>query len=117
VLQRVVVCCSVLQCVMTRTNRAGIESSGLCSVLQCVAVCCCVMQCVAVFYSALLCVAVCCCVLQRVRTTTSRAGITVGVCVCVCDSQPTPHIGFECKGLFCEYVGLFDQCTVHEDYN
>ena len=48
-LQRVVACCSVLQC-----------GEVCCSVLQCGEVCCSVLQCVAVCCSVLQCVAVCC---------------------------------------------------------
>jgi len=48
VLQCVVVCCSVLQCVQCGT-------AVCCSVLQCVAVCCSVLQCVAVCSMCSLC--------------------------------------------------------------
>jgi len=70
VLQRVAVCCSVLQCVAMLYFSAiqceeDIHSTLFvtlvcCSVLQCVAVCCSVLQCVAVCCSALQCVAVRC---------------------------------------------------------
>jgi len=74
VLQRVVVCCSVLQCVtvccsgsallFSLPNCIGSKKSVFvavcCSVLQRVVVCCSVLQCVAVRYSVLQwqCVAV-----------------------------------------------------------
>ena len=65
VLQRVAVCCSVLQC----SPRMICARSATCfrrSMLQCVAVCCSVLQCVAVLCNVLQCVAVCCSVLQCV---------------------------------------------------
>jgi len=69
VLQRVAVCCSMLQCVELvihdDTHYAFyIAFCVSCSMLQCVAVCCSVLQCVAVCCSALQCVAVRCSALQ-----------------------------------------------------
>jgi len=72
VLQRVAVCCSVLQCVAVRSRwnvaafRVMIAWCADISVLQCVAVRCNVLQCVAVRSrcSELRQVAVCCSVLQ-----------------------------------------------------
>jgi len=96
------VCCSVLQCVAACCSVWGLEQIGLVLNPLVSAVCCSVLQCAVVCCSVLQCLTLRCRVLQRVRTTTSRAGITVGVCVCVCNSQTTPHIGFECKGPFCE---------------
>jgi len=53
-----------------------------CSVLQCVAVCCSVLQCVSVSYSALQCVAVRCSVLQCVAVRCSALQ-----CVAMCCSR------------------------------
>ena len=64
-LQHVVMCCSVLQCVAVCYN-VSLWFTACCSVLHHVAVCCSVLQRVAVGYSALQCVAVCCSVLHRV---------------------------------------------------
>jgi len=63
VVQRVAVCCSVLQCVAACCSVLQ-RVAVFCSVLQCVAVCCSTLQCVAVCYSALQCVAACCRALQ-----------------------------------------------------
>ena len=68
-LQCVVVCCSVLQCVamsslIIKLSVAVLED--VCSVWQCVAVCCSELQCAAVCCSVLQCVAMCCTVLQCV---------------------------------------------------
>ena len=64
-MQRVAVCCSVLQCVAVCcsvlqyvTVCDSVFGSKLCSVLQCVAVCCSVLRCVAVCCGVLQCVAV-----------------------------------------------------------
>jgi len=89
VLQRVAVCCSVLQCVLQPVPEKTRDSC--CSVLPRVAACCSVLQCVAVRYTArsredsrlvLQCVAVCCSVLQ-----------CVAVCCSVlqCVIQPVPE--------------------------
>ena len=57
VLQRVAVCCSVLQCVVTThiiINDLNEQCAAVsCSELQCVAVCCSELQCVAVSCSEL----------------------------------------------------------------
>ena len=55
-LQFVVVCCSVLQCVAVSQSRVWLDGDG--TATQCVAVSCSVLQCVAVCYSVLQCVAV-----------------------------------------------------------
>jgi len=79
VLQRAIVCCSVLhrvasccsvpvtyECVMSHLQGTNIQVDVLqrvavcCSVLQCVAVCCSALQCVVVCYSVLHHDAVCC---------------------------------------------------------
>ena len=67
-LQRVAVCCGVLQCVtLDATTETSLwRCSVCCSMLQCVAACCGVLWCVAVIYRVLQCVAVCCSVLQLV---------------------------------------------------
>jgi len=73
VLQRVAVCCSVLQCVSTSTSvvtayyswlRKGTMNQVSVKPLQCVAVSCSMLQCVAVCCSMLHCAALCCAVLQ-----------------------------------------------------
>jgi len=62
VLQRVIVCCSVLQCIADPMYVAV-----YCSTLQCVVVCCDgVLQCVAVQCNVLQCVAVWCNIVLRV---------------------------------------------------
>jgi len=74
-LQRVAVCCSVLQCVVnlvclqctsspTFLTQVCVYVAACCSVLQYVAVCCSVVKIVCVCCSVLQCVAVCCSVLQ-----------------------------------------------------
>ena len=61
-LQRVVVCCGVLWCVVmcVVSTTSCFESPCLVSVLLCAVVCCSVLQCVKVCYSELQCVVVCC---------------------------------------------------------
>jgi len=64
-LQRVAVCCSVLQCVTdVETESVRHVYQPMEGVLQCVAVFCSVLQCVAVCCSVLQCVVMCCSVLQ-----------------------------------------------------
>jgi len=72
VLQCVVACCTVLQCVALHVRIGFKERCSSLSVLalrRCVCVacmCCSVLQCVAVCCSVLQCVAVCCIMLQYV---------------------------------------------------
>jgi len=79
VLQRVAVCCSVLQCVLRCVHGVSrlllLYVAVCCRVLQCAAVCCSVLQYVAVWQCVLQCVLKC--VLQCVF-------VCVCVCVCVC---------------------------------
>ena len=90
VLQCVVVSCSVLQCVdTTHVIRNTLHCSLLqyvavfCSVLQCVAACCSVLQCVAVCCSVLTrhmlyatpCIAACCSILQYVAACSVRRSV------------------------------------------
>ena len=65
-LQCVVVCCSVLHCVVERPVSQLHEFNCLHVTPMCVAECCSVLQCVAVYCSVVHCVAVCCSVLQCV---------------------------------------------------
>ena len=60
-LQRVAVCCSVLQ------QSVAVKRRGGCNVLQRVVVCCGVLKCAVVCYSVLQWPAVCCSVLQCVE--------------------------------------------------
>jgi len=83
-LQRVTVCCNVLQCVAVCCSVLQCVAV-CCSVLQCIAVCCSVLQCVAVCCSVLQCVAVCCSVLQCVAMYRSVLQC-VAVCCSVSDS-------------------------------
>ena len=71
-MQRVAVCCSVLQCFVV-----------CCSVMQCLAVWCRVLQCVAACCSAMQRVAVCCSVLQCVAVWCSVLQ-SVAECFSVC---------------------------------
>jgi len=93
VLQRVVVSCSVLQCVIVRWIVSERKESLVhlivtscvavsCSELQSVAVCCSALQCVAVCCSVLQCATVCCSALQYVAVCFS-----VLQCVAVCCSM------------------------------
>ena len=89
VLQRVVVCGIVWQCVAMCCSKSALRTRVLepmsataacCSVLQCVTVCYSVLQCVAVCCSVLQCVSVvvvCCRVLQWVRASYTRAPTAV----------------------------------------
>jgi len=68
VLQRVAVCCSVLQCVTAGRvpqSRGTFREGEIARDSQCFAVGCSMLQCVAVCCGVLYCVAVCCTVLQR----------------------------------------------------
>ena len=85
-MQRVAVCCSVLQCV------------AVCCSLQCVAVL------VRVFCSVLQCVAVCCSVVQRVAVSYS-----VQCCerVAMCCSSCEGLLQVRCTGPVCGYVDSY----------
>ena len=74
-LQRLVVCCSVSQCV-----NAGDEFKVLqdCKGVLCVALCCSALQCVAVCCSVMQCVAVCRSVLQLLLRAAVAAACEVG---------------------------------------
>jgi len=87
VLERVAVCCSLVQCVAV--------VAVCCSVLQCVAVCCSVLETSCQISSFLswsvcsMCCSVCCSVLRRVRGVMPNVELTcIGVCCSVmqCDA-------------------------------
>ena len=131
VLQRVAVCCSMLQCVAGYLHVArellvcGMCVTVCCSVLQHVAVCCSTSQCVAVRCSALqyvagylhtvrellvcsMCVAlVCCSMLQCVsgHLHVARELLVSGMCIAVCCS-----VG-QCVTSLCSVL----QCSALQD--
>ena len=95
VLQCVAVCCSVLQCVAKCCSVLQCVAMR-CSVLQFVAVCCSLLQCVAVCYSVLQCVLVCCSVLWNVAEcfrVLQSVAVCCGVlrCVAVCCGVESSH--------------------------
>ena len=81
-LQRVAVCCSVLQCV---ARSAVWDTAMCCSVLQCVAVCCSVL--LDLLYETLQCVPACSIVLQ-----------CVAVCCYICCMKLLVELTYEARG-------------------
>jgi len=90
VLQRVVVCCSVLQCVAVELRRCLVCRSYSARkyqfLLQCVAVCCCVLQRVQVCCSVLQCLTVCCSGSALLFSLPNCIGSKISVLVAVCRS-------------------------------
>ena len=74
VLQRVAVCCSVLECmaVGNLSSETAVEHVYLLHIPKCVVACCSAMYCVAVRCSVLQYVAVCCSLLMRVSWAARR---------------------------------------------
>jgi len=118
VLQRVAVCCSVLQSayLVVMDDREGvlycIFVAMCCSVLQRVAVCCSTLQCVAVCCSVLQCVAVCCSVLQSAylvvmddRKSVSTSSVLQCVAVCCSALQ---CVAVRCSALQLAYLVVMD---------